>query len=411
MAEQSKTFCPLPFIHSHASVNGHWKPCCNSFYLNTEKNYFEPSGHTHKSWFDSQRMSQLRKNLLNNVQDEMCDTCWKSEKISGKSLRTTYLENTRFSKYQSNTDIVNKPEIKYLDLKLSNECNLKCRMCDYTNSNKILEDMLKIEENDDLVLPDNFSRSPKHERIINDKGIKQMPDKLFNEIVDEILPNLEILKVTGGEPLVQKQVLKLFDVCVEKGYAKNISLNVTTNATKFTMKFLEKIKNFKTVNFNISCDGYGDVYNYIRYPFSWNKFSERIDDIKSSNINFSLTTVPQMYNIENISKLQKWNDSKHNDTLFLNTFLSPESSYNSLKYVPKHILQKSLEEIDENDNSIILVNYLKNLVEENYQPTKDEYVKIVSSVKSLDTVRKQSYKDYLEEMTAEWLEGLFKTYA
>ena len=40
MAELSKTFCPLPFIHSHASVGGHWKPCCNSDHWDTKDNYF-----------------------------------------------------------------------------------------------------------------------------------------------------------------------------------------------------------------------------------------------------------------------------------------------------------------------------------------------------------------------------------
>ena len=403
MAERSKTFCPLPFIHSHASVNGHWKPCCNSNYHNTKKNYFEEDRYDHRSWFNSDRMNLLRKNLLNGVKDEMCQLCWNSEKIAGKSIRTRYAKNEKF------TDLVSteNPKIKYLDLKLSNECNLRCRMCDYTNSNKLLEDMKMIEQNKDLVLPANLNRSPKHERLIDSNGIKQMPDELFDEIVNEILPELEVLKVTGGEPLVQKQVLELFDVCIDKGYAKNIDLNITTNATKFTTKFLERLKNFKQVKFNISCDGYGTVYDYIRYPFNWNKFVERVNSIKESNLRFSIVTVPQMYNIENISKLQKWNSLE----TYLNSFLHPESIYNSLKFVPKHILKKALSEIKRNNNSIVLIKHLEKLIREDYQPTVTEQKRIVESVKSLDIVRNQDFRDYLEPMTVEWLDGLFKQYA
>lgn len=414
MAEQSKTFCILPFIHSHASVSGHWKPCCNSFYVNTDKHYFDKEGYTHNSWFKSKRMDQLRKNLLNGIEDSMCDICWKSEKISGESLRTNYLELDRFAQFQNNDRFVKNPEIKYLDLKLSNECNLKCRMCDYTNSHKILEDIEAIEKDKTLTLPDNYQRSPNHEKYINNKGIKQMPDHVFDELVNDILPNLELLKVTGGEPLVQKQVLDLFDICIDKGYAKNINLNITTNGTKFTTKFLEKLKNFKEVKFNISCDGYGTVYDYIRHPFNWNKFVERINDIVESKILFSIVTVPQMYNIENVSKLQKWNDDMqpiNDNAVFLNTFLRPESNYNSLKYVPVYILENTLENIIENNNSIVLINYLKKLIGQKYQPTDHEYKNIVNSVKSLDIVREQSFKDYLEPMTTEWLEGLFKKYA
>lgn len=414
MAERSKTFCPLPFMHSHASVSGRWKPCCNSTDVQDEKNYFNKDGHTHISWFKSQRMDQLRKNLLNGVQDPVCNICWRSEKISGESLRTNYLQNKRFQNFQNSDDIINKPDIKYLDLKLSNECNLRCRMCDYTNSHKILEDILAIEQDKSLVMPSNYGRSPKHERHINSKGIKQMPDHVFDEIINDILPNLELLKVTGGEPLVQKQVLKLFDVCVEKGYAKNINLSITTNATKFTATFLEKIKNFKEVKFNISCDGYETVYDYIRYPFNWTKFVERINDVNQAKVSYSIATVPQMYNIENISKLQKWNDDVQIDKdnkVFLNTFLNPEYIYNSLKFVPKNILEKAFHEIDKNDNSTILVKYLEKLIRDDYQPSDYENKQIVDSVKSLDTVRNQDFRNYLEPMTSEWLEGLFKQYA
>ena len=35
---------------------------------------------------------------------------------------------------------------KYLDLKLSNECNLKCRMCSYVSSHLIGAEMKQIEE-------------------------------------------------------------------------------------------------------------------------------------------------------------------------------------------------------------------------------------------------------------------------
>ena len=414
MAEQSKTFCILPFIHSHASVSGHWKPCCNSFYINTDKHYFDKDGYTHNSWFTSERMNELRKNLLNGVEDSMCDICWKAEKLSGESLRTTYLRNNRFRDYQNNDDIVKNPQIKYLDLKLSNECNLKCRMCDYTSSHKILEDMEAIEKDKTLTLPDNYSRSPSHEKFIDSRGIKQMPDHVFDELVNDILPNLELLKITGGEPLVQQQVLKLFDICIDKGYAKNIKLNITTNATKFTKKFLTRLNDFKSVHFDVSCDGFGTVYDYIRYPFNWNKFVKRIDSIIESNMSYSIATVPQMYNVENLPKLQDWNSKvqpNSGNPVFLNTLLRPESNYNSLRYVPIHILEDVHKKIKKNKSSDVLISRLEKLIDKNYQPTKEENIRILNSVKSLDKVRNQNFKDYLEPMTTEWLEGLFKKYA
>lgn len=405
MAELSKTFCPLPFIHSHASVGGHWKPCCNSSHWDTTDNYFEHKT-THEDWFNSEKMKQLRSDMLSGEQNKMCDSCWKAEKVSGTSIRKIYVD-----KFKDLVE-VEKPSIKYLDLKLSNECNLACRMCDYTNSSKIVNDVVKIEQGE-LILPSNWERSPKHERFVNSKGIKVAPKHIVDEI-ESLLPGIRILKLTGGEPTVSPEVLRLFDVCIEKGYAKDIELNITTNATKFTKKFLERIESFKNIKLNISCDGHGDVYEYIRYPFKWKKFDERIQDIESTDISYSITAVPQMYNIENLYKLQEWskdNRAGKGHQVYLNTFLQPENNYNSLKFVPHYILQDALEKIEENENSIILTKQLKKLVQKKYQPTDEEFIMITKSVYSIDKVRDQNFRNYLEPMTKEWLEGVFKVYA
>ena len=235
MAEQSKTYCILPFVHSHASVSGHWKPCCNSIVSenSTQSNLYNDKGFTHKTWFESSRMDLLRKNLSNGVRDPMCSICWKSEDVSGTSMRIRYNDTTEGTKFhhilkeQRVTDKLTRKKdkelkIKYLDLKIGNECNLKCRMCDYTNSSKLLEDIVAIENDKSLELPIEWHRSPRHEAVMDEKGIKSMPERVVREIIDDILPSLRILKVTGGEPMVQHQVLELFKVCVDKGYAKNI---------------------------------------------------------------------------------------------------------------------------------------------------------------------------------------------
>ena len=403
MAEQSKTFCPLPFIHSHASVNGKWKPCCNSTWAQPQEDgYFLDKSATHQKWFDSETMEQLRSDLLTGVKNSMCDVCWNQERITGKSIRKRYIE--KFS-HLVNTD---EPKIKYLDLKLSNECNLACRMCDYTNSNQIYKDVSAIEEQD-LHLPSNWGRSPKHDILINSKGIKTAPKHIIDD-VKSLLPDLRVLKLTGGEPTVIPEVLELFDICIEEGYAKNLQLNITTNGTKFNSRFLEKIKKFKDVYLNISCDGYGKVYDYIRYPFNWDKFAERINDIKESGVGASITVVPQMYNIENIDQLQKWGD-RVGIEIGLNNILHPQTNYNSLRYVPTHILEQARKMIKRNNDSYQLIKTIDSLCSEKYDPTESEEAEIVKSVQSIDTIREQNYKDYLGPLTVEWLEGLFKKYA
>ncbi len=425
MAEQSKTFCVLPFIHSHASVSGNWKSCCNAFHMDLGKNLYSDNGHTHKTWFESPRMDLLRKNLLTGVRDDMCSVCWKAEDVSGTSIRMRYNNGDKFADAIKKID-VDKPKIQYLDLKISNECNLKCRMCDYTNSHKLLEDVVAIENDEELDLPIEWHRSPKHEIVINDIGIKSMPDRIVDEITEELLPNLRVLKVTGGEPLVQKQVLDLFKVCVEKDYAKNIDLHITTNGTKFTKKFMEGIKTFRKASFNISCDGYGKVYDYIRYPFNWTKFSQRVTEAvevssQSNNLgHITICPVAQMYNIENLHELQKWSiklseNHGHRVEFFSNTFLQPLSSYNSLRNVPCDILEEARERLVENQNTTTLLGYIDNLVKDKKSGkiVIDEKIEklIYKSVRAKDKVRNQRFSDFVGPRTSKWLEGIFKKYA
>ena len=79
--------------------------------------------------------------------------------------------------------------------------------------------------------------------------------------------------------------------------------------------------------------------------------------------------------------------------------------------MPVHILKWARKQIKRNNDSYQLVRTLDSLCSKPYQPTEAEELEIMKSVQSIDTVRNQDFRDYLEPMTTEWLEGLFKKYA
>ena len=323
------TYCTLPFIHSHASVNGTFKPCCNA------EGRDQPSTtnkYTLASWFEGTEMQQLRQDLLDGVRNPMCGRCWRDEDRAGSSIRFRMNE-----KYAHLAD-TNKPAIKYLDLKLSNECNLQCRMCDQTQSHLINKDIELIKASNDTV-PTNWQGS-----TIPGYMNKIKPEQ-YSALL-KLIPHIKVLKVTGGEPTIQPEVLELFDECIKQGVAKDIKLNITTNGTKFTRRFLDKISVFQEVRFNISVDGYGPTYEYIRYPFKWDKFVQRQNELNGYKdvFKWSYTCVPQMYNIENLHKLQQYCESM-NSTLYMNNILHPDGIFNSLDIVPNHILQYAIDNI------------------------------------------------------------------
>lgn len=361
------------------------------------------NGYTLSEWFVSPYMNTLRDDLNNDVKNPMCGRCWRDEARSGSSIRSRMN-----SKYQ---DLLpEEPGIVYLDLKLTNQCNLKCRMCGPSDSNLIGSDIVQLEQLG-LPVPINYSNAfgPRRRAQVTDKYISGLPHST-NEDIKQLVKQIKVMKITGGEPTLQPEVLRLLDYAIDNGYAENIELQITTNATKFTPTFLDHIEQFKHVSFNISVDGYGKTYDYIRYPFTWDKFEERIEMLehrygaKNERVVWKYTCVPQMFNIENLYKLQT-RVGKYD--LYMNNVLHPDGIYNSLDIVPLNILERSVKSIKlVEGSSEILVNYLKRLINDKkkYGEVSLERLKdMVLSVQGVDTLRKQHYKDYLEPRTVDFI--------
>ena len=113
------SFCVMPFIHAFVTPNA-IGPCC-AYVKNPRLN-------SAKTYWNSEQLKNIQQNMLNNVRDEGCSICWKKEDRGFSSLRQHSNEI-----YKSHiNDIKNKLEVKnpfYLDLRLGNLSNLKCRMC------------------------------------------------------------------------------------------------------------------------------------------------------------------------------------------------------------------------------------------------------------------------------------------
>ena len=74
------------------------------------------------------------------------------------------------------------------------------------------------------------------------------------------------------------------DVAIQKDYAKNISLYITTNASKFNDKIIKKVMQFKKVYFTVSCDGYEGTYDYTFpvEPFNYRESDKVLFDLENS---------------------------------------------------------------------------------------------------------------------------------
>ena len=87
---------------------------------------------------------KLRKDLLNGKKPKMCVRCWREEATGIKSAREGFNESYKdhIEEAIASTKEDGSAPVKgvYVDLRLGNLCNLKCRMCGAINSSQIAKE-------------------------------------------------------------------------------------------------------------------------------------------------------------------------------------------------------------------------------------------------------------------------------
>ena len=268
-------FCVMPFIHSFVTPNI-ISPCCaytKKIQLNSKTRYWS-----------SEQLKNIQQNMLDNVRDTGCNICWEKEDRGYSSLRqhsnqiyATHIDQIKQNHRQDNPF--------YLDLRLGNLCNLKCRMCTSEWSSQIAGEILD-NPNEEWV------DTPKQKIIELDNDTWQL--------LDQWIPYVRRVFMTGGEPTIIKRNLDYINKIIASGHSANVELIFTTNATNINQNFIDIGKNFKSVSYNVSIDAVGELANYIRYPSNWQTIYNNLKNIPSG---VSLNTTIQWLNMTRLNEI------------------------------------------------------------------------------------------------------------
>ena len=123
-------FCVLPWISIEASPVGTVRPCClaDDEILDNNGNKFILSTAKFDDIQNSNHMRDLRDQFLVGQRPETCRKCWNEEDAGRTSKRMHTLDRLKHSLKDESWTKNAKP-LMFLDLKLGNTCNLKCRIC------------------------------------------------------------------------------------------------------------------------------------------------------------------------------------------------------------------------------------------------------------------------------------------
>lgn len=337
-------------------------------------------------------INQLKIDLLANKRPASCDRCWQAEDHGITSLRHQFMAaypDLDQSLYQEDS----QHHLEYLELRIDNQCNFSCRICDPESSTMLAKE---VKQHPKVMGWYNLeSVDSMQERI-------QISDLHYQQILDR-LDHLKVLQLTGGEPMLIKKFYDLMDLLTERGMAEKLTLFITTNCSMVNPQILLRLSKFKQVGLTASIDAVGPVAEYQRHGTVWPVIERNVSaflGLDNLHVNFNSTLTA--YSILDFANLcSYWADlCEVNDKIsFTNNIVAshdhvhPTVLIGALRDRAIDQLQKGLQIIQTRTNKSELADHILGML--TMMTTVDHgdiFPRFVAYTRDFDNLRNESFE-------------------
>jgi sulfatase maturation enzyme AslB (radical SAM superfamily) len=237
-----------------------------------------------------------RELMLKGERPSECEFCWQIED-SGNNLS----DRAYRSKDVYTPNLINEakqelnPNPRYVEVNFNQACNFTCSYCSPHLSTAWMKD---IEKNGPYALT-----KQKHNDIrwmATPNNSLDNPYLLaFWEWLPQIYPTLHTFRMTGGEPLMDKNTFRMFDY-VKSNPKKDLHLSITSNCcppgdqwAKFMTSFKELTDADAIEHFMLYCslDSWGEQSEYIRNGMDFTVLYKNVKEYLSQGNKHSLTFI------------------------------------------------------------------------------------------------------------------------
>jgi MoaA/NifB/PqqE/SkfB family radical SAM enzyme len=350
-------FCVLPWISLEASPIGTVRPCClaDNEIVDDSGNKFELSTATFTDVQNSQHMKKLREDFLAGKKPQTCRKCWNEERAGRTSKRMHTLDRLKHVLPDQEWTADAKP-LMFLDLKLGNICNLKCRICGSWSSSQFAT-----EELNDMH-PDDDKKSTYPYQMLRAGNWPRENQKFWSEI-DSILDQIRYIEFTGGEPFLIREHFKMLQGIVDRGIAGQVEIHYNTNGTQYPKEAEEIWKHFKTVEIAFSIDDIGNRFEYQRTNAVWTEVCNNLDrfrDLKEThaNVQLQICTTVNVFNVYYLDQVAAWIDANKESFNFVYWNMMHDAWYFSIATLPDAAKEKITDHLR---NCVFPVHYQKEI--------------------------------------------------
>lgn len=300
----SDTFCILPWLSLEATPAGTMRVCCQADEEITDATgeKFHCSSATFEQVQNSEYMQNLRQQFLDGKKPRACRRCWTEERAGRTSKRM--INHIKLSKMPDpgpwTTEA--KPLI-FLDLKLGNICNLKCRVCNPFSSSQLATEEIQFASQEEK------KQTWGYKMLRAGAWPRESPD--FWTQLDQHIDQVQWIEFTGGEPFLISEHFDLLERMVQRGVAHNVDIHYNTNGTQMPPRGPDIWRHFKRVEIAVSVDGVDQSFEYQRSNAVWSEVQQNIRQFNemrdaNANIETQVCSTVSIFNVLELPKLAHW---------------------------------------------------------------------------------------------------------
>jgi organic radical activating enzyme len=273
--------------------------------------------------------------------------------------------------------------LMFLDLKLGNICNLKCRICGSWSSSTFATEELKHTGN----------KKGSFHHVMLKQGAWPRENKVFWNEIDAIATQIRYLEFTGGEPFMIREHFDMLQGLVTCGLSKNIEIHYNTNGTQWPEDAVEIWRHFKTVEVAFSIDDIGARFEYQRSNAKWDEVQENIAKFKElrvryPNIQLQVCSTVNIFNVYYIEELANWIDTQDFDFVYWN--IMHDAPYFSVANLADHVKRAIINRLITAPVSLRHKQEFVNIIDFMNNSKQDMSNQMLAKIRELDTRRNEN---------------------
>jgi organic radical activating enzyme len=228
-----------------------------------------------------------RRMMLVNERNSSCEqNCWPAEDLGAVSPRLFQGGPTK-----THLDPVTNPEI--IDLTIGSDCNLTCSYCCKEYSSAWRRDIVNNGDYNLQTELDRYKLVPSDRVLLKIGQTNLKTTNHYQQLLKEVklaAPTLKKLIVTGGEPLLDNQLItEITKLNLHPEAEIHIYTGLGLSKSRFDrlLPMLQALPNLLLI---ISVENTEKFLEFNRYGIAWQEFLDKINLIASKKVNFAFHT-------------------------------------------------------------------------------------------------------------------------